>query len=516
MVIKGRRHNGRAVTKWDEPTHGPYRIAEVLPHDNYRLMDLPNRMLHDEFHVSRLTPYPLITNDGERVVSDGEYYVKRIMNRRLVGADPADPNSYEYHIRWLGYAPQHDTWERFGNLGNAMGMVNAFNSLHPENYHVPPLPLDTSRSLPVPATLPHRSEWRTRRARPQPLSAVNEDPPADDSPADVPLPADSAAPAAASPDGPSVAGDAGPSEPVHAASAHNRLRDVHAAKVWFVYNDQLLCYCRSDAASDRPQFDTFGGKMDPADEGSYVTCIKRELNEELDVPDTWATALQAELSAHDQGHALLRLRHPSRNCTHHVATWLVPVDSPTLPELRADGQRESLPGSLGWRHVDLVVANLSEFRFARPTVALLRRACRAPGAGDSGGWTCTSCKSANDGGLFCPGCGLARASFGVDHLQSRRVRIPVTTTPIKSNEQLRATFGKPFAHPYGPFNYRINPSYSDGKGTTRTVLEFQFSRLVGSVRRHVWVYPGRLGSNLTIDEQNRVRAYRLDHPEAQL
>ena len=77
-------------------------------------------------------------------------------------------------------------------------------------------------------------------------------------------------------------------------------------------------------------------------------------------------------------------------------------------------------------------------------------------------------------------------------------------------------FGKPFAHPYGPFNYRINPSYSDGKGTTRTVLEFQFSRLVGSVRRHVWVYPGRLGSNLTIDEQNRVRAYRLDHPEAQL
>ena len=120
MVIKGRRHNGRAVTKWDEPTHGPYRIAEVLPHDNYRLMDLPNRMLHDEFHVSRLTPYPLITNDGERVVGDGEYYVKRIMNRRLIGADPTDPNSYEYHIRWLGYTPKHDTWERFGNLGNAM------------------------------------------------------------------------------------------------------------------------------------------------------------------------------------------------------------------------------------------------------------------------------------------------------------------------------------------------------------------------------------------------------------
>lgn len=283
-----------------------------------------------------------------------------------------------------------------------------------------------------------------------------------------------------------------------------------------MYNDQLLCYCRSDAASGRPQFDTFGGTRDPADEDSYVTCIKRELNEEVDIPDTWATALQAELSAHPQGHALLQLRQPSRNCIHHVATWLVPVDLPALPELRADGRRESLPGSLGWRHVDVVVANLSEFRFARPAVTLLRRACRAPDTVDSGSWTCTSCKSANDGGLFCSGCGLARASFGVDHVQSRRVRVPVTTIAIKSNEQLRATFGKPFSHPYGPFNYRVNSSYSDGKGTTRAVLEFEFSRLVGAVRRHVWVYPGRSGSNLTIDEQNRVRAYRLDHPEAQL
>ena len=55
----------------------------------------------------------------------------------------------------------------------------------------------------------------------------------------------------------------------------------------------------------------------------------------------------------------------------------------------------------------------------------------------------------------------------------------------------------------------------DRKGT-RAVVEFQLSRLIGSVRRHVWVYPGRAGSALTIDEQNRVRAYRLDHPDAQL
>tara|TARA_B110001452_G_C15241755_1_gene430087 strand:+ start:5834 stop:16840 length:11007 start_codon:yes stop_codon:yes gene_type:complete len=506
MVIKGRQHNGRAVTKWDEPTHGPYRVIEVLEHDNYRLIDLPNRRLHDVFHVSRLTPYPLLTNAGERVVGDGEYYVKRILNRRLAGTDPSDPNNYEYHVRWLGYTPSHDTWEKFGNLINAIDMVNAFNQLYPENYHVPPLPLDTSHLPPDNAALPHRSEWRPRRARPQPLSILSQDAPADDLPLDTP---DSAEPAESSP----AAGGAGPSNPLSEAS--NPLRDVYAAKVWFIYNDQLLCYCRSDAASDRPQLDTFGGTRDLADENSYVKCIKRELSEELDVPDTWAAALHAELNAHPQGHSLLRMHQPSRNCTHHVATWLVPVDSTALPTLLTDGQRESLPGTLSWRHADAVIANLSGFHFARPLVALLRGACRAPAPDSSGSWTCTSCKSANVGGLYCSGCGLARARFGVEHVQASRIRVPVTTTTIKSNEKLRATFGRPFDHPYGPFDYRINPSYSDRHGT-RTILEFQFSRLVGAVRRHVWVYPGRNGSSLTIDEQNRVRAFRLDHPEAQL
>jgi len=35
-----------------------------------------------------------------------------------------------------------------------------------------------------------------------------------------------------------------------------------------------------------------------------------------------------------------------------------------------------------------------------------------------------------------------------------------------------------------------------------------------SVRQWVWVYPGPTGQNLTVDENNRVRAYRFDHPAA--
>ena len=375
-----------------------------------------------------------------------------------------------------------------------MDMVNAFNQLYPDGYAVPPLAVDELPELAPPPRLP-RSEWRARRTHPQPLPEDND----------------------AAPPEPQPTPDSNSEDPSTASPAAGPPRTVHASKVWFLCGDQVLSFCRSDSAADKPQFDTFGGRVDDADHGSYVACIRRELAEEVNAPPAWLAALEPELRAHPTGHELVELRQPSRRLVHLVATWTVSVESATIPALRNDGAREALPGTLSWRHADIVISNLSDFRFARPLAAFLRRACRAPEPIDTGSWTCTSCKASNNGGLYCDGCGLARSSFGVDHVQPRRIRIPVTTATIKSNEQLRAVFGRPFNHPYGPFGHRVNPAHSDGdrKGT-RAVVEFQLSRLIGSVRRHVWVYPGRAGSALTIDEQNRVRAYRLDHPDAQL
>ena len=45
--------------------HGPYRIAEVLDDDNYKLRDLHSRRLLEDVNVERLTPYPTLTNHGD-------------------------------------------------------------------------------------------------------------------------------------------------------------------------------------------------------------------------------------------------------------------------------------------------------------------------------------------------------------------------------------------------------------------------------------------------------------------
>ena len=134
-------------------------------------------------------------------------------------------------------------------------------------------------------------------------------------------------------------------------------------------------------------------------------------------------------------------------------------------------------------------------------------------------WTCSLCSYNNHGGLLCSACRHPRAHFGEElgHVSSKRPRPPSSTIDIKDPYKLRAIYGHPFNHPYGPYNHRFNSNYKDGSyAPARTVVEFELSRLLGSVRHVVWIYPGPTGENLSTDERNRVRAYRIDHPNAYL
>ena len=120
---------------------------------------------------------------------------------------------------------------------------------------------------------------------------------------------------------------------------------------------------------------------------------------------------------------------------------------------------------------------------------------------------------------LCEACRHPRFHFGKELGQesSRRSRPPSSTVDIKDPLELRSVYGHPFDHPYGPFRHRLNPNYKPNSYTpVSAVVEFELSRLAGSIRRVTWVYPGLLGEYLTIDERNRVRAYRLDHPDATL
>ena len=109
---------------------GPFTIARKVNQVAYEL-ELPSCMkIHNVFHVSLLNAYsadgsvhppppPLV--DGEL-----EYEVERILLHR----DKHPVHKYkvkrEFLIKWLGYGPEHNTWEPQANLSNCPELLSAY------------------------------------------------------------------------------------------------------------------------------------------------------------------------------------------------------------------------------------------------------------------------------------------------------------------------------------------------------------------------------------------------------
>ena len=130
-------------------------------------------------------------------------------------------------------------------------------------------------------------------------------------------------------------------------------------------------------------------------------------------------------------------------------------------------------------------------------------------------WFCTSCHTQNHGTSYCSKCGLSRSLFGADFTTGRPPRRSASLPPSSAHAlpegHLRRIYTRPFRHPHGPTQYRVNPAYKDRpRSDPRAVVEFYLSRS----GRWEWVYPGPRGEHLTVDEFNRVRAFRLDHPDS--
>ena len=98
---------------------GPYKVLSKVGHVAYHL-DLPDALrIHDVFHVSLLRPY---ASDGTIqppppiLIEDEEHFeVDRIldhMDRKL----RQKGNKREFPVRWLGYVPEHNSWEPEENL----------------------------------------------------------------------------------------------------------------------------------------------------------------------------------------------------------------------------------------------------------------------------------------------------------------------------------------------------------------------------------------------------------------
>ena len=95
----------------------------------YQLVFPDNLKLHDVFHVSLLRPYhsdgtvqppPAILIEGEH-----EYEVDRILDHKDKSAR-SQGTTREYLVKWVGYGPEHNTWEPEVNLLNCQDSLKKY------------------------------------------------------------------------------------------------------------------------------------------------------------------------------------------------------------------------------------------------------------------------------------------------------------------------------------------------------------------------------------------------------
>ncbi len=111
---------------------GPFAITDRINEVAYRL-ELPDNMkLHNVFHVCLLKPYldngkvqppPVLVVDGEP-----EFETQAILDHRDVRTGRGRTVHREYLIKWLGYGPEHNTWEPDKNLANCQTMLQQYLS----------------------------------------------------------------------------------------------------------------------------------------------------------------------------------------------------------------------------------------------------------------------------------------------------------------------------------------------------------------------------------------------------
>ena len=108
---------------------GPFRIVEKdQERENFKL-DLPkNLRIYPWFHRSVIKKYELPSSDFkgrtdvpvfEKQYPDIEYEVEAVLGERYLR------KKKQYKIRWLGYGPEHDSWEPAENV-NAQELIDMY------------------------------------------------------------------------------------------------------------------------------------------------------------------------------------------------------------------------------------------------------------------------------------------------------------------------------------------------------------------------------------------------------
>ena len=136
---------------------------------------------------------------------------------------------------------------------------------------------------------------------------------------------------------------------------------IEAAKVCFYTHHQgeilILGHERTDGG-----IDVIGGKRDDNDEPIAATMF-REIKEEVSLDPEWRRLLRQAIMSNPRGHAAHSIVKPRREQQHHVHAWGVEIPANLIhlaPELKEEGRREIVDGSIRWQPLTAFLGTLRE------------------------------------------------------------------------------------------------------------------------------------------------------------
>jgi hypothetical protein len=107
---------------------GPFEVTQVINPVAYRLQLPSSLKLHNVFHISLLktardrpgsTTIP--PPPPELIEGEWEFEVESILSHRFL-----KNNKTEFLVKWLGYGPEHNTWESEANCANCPDKVTEY------------------------------------------------------------------------------------------------------------------------------------------------------------------------------------------------------------------------------------------------------------------------------------------------------------------------------------------------------------------------------------------------------
>ena len=310
--------------KMELPWKGPYRVAEALPLDRYRLTSASGFRMHPIFHISKLKKFPNVQLGDE--VDDEEFFeIEDIVDVRT-GVD----GQSLYRVRWKGYGPQFDEWHTIDDLGDeaiifaqnreAELRARASSSAPPS----PGSPVSNSKE-----PKPKKKKGKARSSGDEPTHNRAEE----GSSKESELRQKRAERRAADKEARQVS-----TVEFTPHISWDPTCEVRASKVCFVTDSGLHYAWRRRGRRGLGSFDYPGGTAEESESPSDT--LLREVGEEISLPSPrrrshgLEDALRRAVETHPLGMARQVLRHPTTSVLHDVRVWAVRGSAPDLFNIR--------------------------------------------------------------------------------------------------------------------------------------------------------------------------------------